>query len=522
MLEYDQIWRWIYKIAAALGRLLGQPVVFVTALAVAGLVIASLLIWSLFRSFKHWNDGWLSTLVDEQLKEATAQGSNFFASALRAVQRRISRPSEMLQQCKHGTFVFMAIAKRYVRAGILSDLRQGYFPTVTSFAVIMIFIVFMVYYTGNQQALKAVASPASWLSPISSDVIDRGTVLTVFGGLVAIIFALIVFVSESIRDAKHAEQRRVLLRTSWLWPLAVGSVMTLMSFMLLSVTKLTLLLFVLLAATTVLSFARVIRAILDPAALASGYSKLLKERTRGVIRASARQRIANGILLSKVGADKDIKFQYALSPSWIGSGDNPYVFIDSVREGRISDINLSELESLFRLLQRHADRLNIRLSPGTGAQVADAGTNLPVRPVGQRTEEGTKPVYLLKRFGQWLQPKSIFSRDSKAILAIPAPLADIPKLLDAVRASLDRVFEFDAHEESSSIFRRELQFTKDQLLAAIRSASLGQVEELKAIYVHIAETFLETMLEFGGGVFGVSSKGRAVKLFRKLERNRLA
>jgi hypothetical protein len=72
-------------------------------------------------------------------------------------------------------------------------------------------------------------------------------------------------------------------------------------------------------------------------------------------------------------------------------------------------------------------------------------------------------------------------------------------MVDEVRSRMIQIFRFSTTESASLEFRREMQSTKDRLVAAIRSAAMGEVEELTATYMLVAEEFLTTLNELGGG-----------------------
>jgi hypothetical protein len=413
--------------------------------------------------------------------------------------------------------LFRAFNEYWAR-GAMDSLGNLYFPTWTSFLLFLILFVCVVHYSSDAAQISSLLSLHTWRARISDR--DGGLthegVMTAYAGLVAVTFALIIFVSESIRDSKHREQRRVLLSASALWPLALCSVLALLSFLFLAVTKISVLVVLALGVATIFSFSRVVRILLDPDLLARARTKLLKGRIKSVITASIHQRIANNELLSKIGEDREIKFKYAFSPSWIGRDEEGYLFVTSAKEGRISDINLVALADLFNYLDQQAKRLGFSLYRKNAGQAETARQDVPVRVAKERESEAGRPVYVLKRYGQWLRPSSIFDRENAAaVFALPGEFGQNSVVVHEVEAAIPRIFRFDKKEEASAAVRREFQATKDQLASAINSSSLGAISELKAEYLQLAETFLEVLQEFGGGYSAEQANRERSSLFER-------
>lgn len=105
---------------------------------------------------------------------------------------------------------------------------------------------------------------------------------------------------------------------------------------------------------------------------------------------------------------------------------------------------------------------------------------------------------LLRRYKEEFHGDLIFTRD-KSVLALPKRLAGNPYVVNEVRAAVVRIFKFSDAQPPSVAFRREMQSTKDRLIAAIRDASLGVIDELRQTFLLVAEEFLITLNDLGGG-----------------------
>ena len=235
---------------------------------------------------------------------------------------------------------------------------------------------------------------------------------------------------------------------------------------------------------------------------------------------SVMERVGNNILLRRIGPDREIKLRYTPSSSWIGERQRDYIFINSSRSGWISDVNFHELRSLADEIERRLNQLGIDLyeRPSTVPEQPSATANVStlggqtVPP--QRQSRVVKEVYILKRYGELIPPNSIFSVKGKAVLALPRALGEDRRFVDDVQTRIWQIFRFSNAEPSSVAFRREMRSTKDQLVAAIRSISLGAVEELRQTYLSVAEEFLETLARLGGGYTAEQARAERGNIFQ--------
>ena len=289
----------------------------------------------------------------------------------------------------------------------------------------------------------------------------------------------------------------MLVRISYLWPLGVAATLIPFGFLWSASRGSTILLEMIVAGITLVSFARVVHALFDPETQMSDRIKFLQARIRGMIFESVRERIGRSILLEHLGPGHPIDtLHYVSSRVWIEDGD--YSFIDASDDGWINDIQLSELKELGDRLDRYA-RENFGFAlreSGPDIQPATSGANPPISPRGPLK---VKKAFLLKRYREEIPPDSIFYGKNRSILAVPEEFAQSPEVLADIDATISHIFRFTKEEPSSVAIRREMQGTKDQLAQAIRDHALGAIDELRQTYLKIAEEFLKQLVELGGG-----------------------
>lgn len=505
----DYSYNLVIKLSVVIWQIIIQPI-FLCSLGISLFILFCFL---LYREYKNWDQGWLSNLIEAQIAQPTKkQESEFDKISLFPITR--GSVLRFIESIKLQILELLKKVISYFKNKVAYDIRHPYLPSVTWLLIFLSISGLFFIFSHNSVPYSNVLHLRNWQSFINRTVEanELSNIISILGGFVSIVFALIIFIAESIRDSKNPEQKRVLLKVSGLWFLVTFTTLSLLNFLWFKVTVLSLILPILIAIGVVRSFWRVILVLIDPEIREENRIKLLKDRIKRIILDSVRERIGNNILLGKIGHDKEIKIEYTFSKRWLDKSAGDYLFIESVEEGWLSDINLVELTKLVRRLEDSAQQLGFSLYLSSTPSLDGDAESGAVKQ-SQSQSGRIKKVYLLKRYGEHLPPSSIFTEDSKVILALPKEFNQDPALIDYVRNLVPHIFRFKKTEPSSNAFRRELQSTKDQLVAAIKSVSLGAIEELKQTYLHLAETFLETIHQFGGGFSAEQAKKERGNIF---------
>lgn len=484
-------------------RILMQPVVFQSLIAVLIIGFG----YYLYREYRKWNKGWLTNLIEEGInasvkKSKTLSKKNFhFSLSWKTF-------GMFLGSAKLFLLEVIGEVRIYFKEKVGYQIRRPYLPSITWLLIFIILFAGFFILSHREVPYSNILSFKNWISFFGNRVINANElplVISVLAGFISMVFALVIFITESIRDSKDPEQKGVLLRASGLWFLITLITFSLLNFLWFKITILSLLLPIFIAIGIIYSFWKVIYILIDKGVWEENKVAVIKDRIKKIVLDSVRERIGNNILLGKIGLDKDIKIEYTLSKGWLDSSASDYIFIESLEDGWLSDINLVELAKLATKLEDSARELgfSLYLEKVPSLESAKAGESVKQ---SKAKKENIKKVYLLKRYGEHLPPSSIFTEDSKVILALPKEFDKDPDTLSYVRNLVPHIFKFKKTEPSSDAFRRELQGTKDQLVSAIKSVSLGAIEELKQTYLHLAETFLEITHQFGGGFSAEQAK----------------
>lgn len=473
-------------------------VAFVTATRwsyfwVVVLAAAALLIFvPIHRSYTQWRKGWLSGLIEDSLNEMRRRR---LAQGTQELTRNLS-PTHIPRWVRHLVFLSIKGAVTYISRDFWVALRAWYLPSLASAAVVVLVLALILFVPNPPQHATVLLHPTLWWSTVSANMASDDSIEKIFEGLIIVVIALIVFVAESIRGSRTSDEKRVLLRISMLWLLALLITAVPFGFLYPPATGLMAALVGFIAVLTAFAFGRVLGNLLSSEASSSAQRAFLRSRIRENIINSARQRVGNRILFDKLGPDKEIRIDSTVSKSWLPGGSAQYVYVDATAAGILSDINLDELGQLAKFLEQKRRELNPVPAP-SGSGVTAAAPRM--RHGGRNQRDRESNAYLIRRFQEQMpEADSIFARD-RSVLAIPRQLAQRPDVIAEARARAGQIFRFSSAAPPSEAFRHEMQSTKDRLIEALRNGAVGEVDDLCQTYLLVAEEFLTTLNELGGG-----------------------
>lgn len=454
-----------------------------------------ILVWTR-KNHEKWSKGWLSELIDKKVAQSKTASKQEVKSkhSIKSIQSFL----------KLYFIEFYDYLKNTLRKKIRSDIKDFHLPSFSTLLLMLIIFGALFFISHKDVPYNSVLDLNKWVPFLSREfkMGDTSNLISIITGLTSIVFALVIFIAESIRDSKNPDQKRVLLKISNLWTLVVFTILALLNFVIFKVNIFSLVFPIVIGGLSIYSFWKIIVHLINPVAQEEDNNLFLKKRIQDNVNESVRERLGNNILFEKVGYDKDIKFEYTFSEKWLTGNMEDYIFIDSVSEGRIVDVNLEELQKLANYLKTEAEKLGFKIYP-TEINIATLDGATARNDI---KKDDYKKIYLLKRFGQYIPPTSIFTDDSKVIFAIPKEFAANESIIKFVRGIIPHIFRFSKNRPSSEIFRKEMKGIKDRVINAIKSTSLGLVEELKQSYLDLAEIFLETIHAYGGGYSAEQAK----------------
>lgn len=340
------------------------------------------------------------------------------------------------------------------------------------------------------------------LQKLSQESNHYQNLIAIHAGIGAIIFALVIFVAESLRDDEVKDRARVLLKESYLFPLAVAEILVFFIFIWGDVSFLSILPVITVGLFTIWSLSKIVLVLLSKYRFAQKRAELLKERLRRSIDLAIDERIGNNILLSKLDG-KDIKLEY--HPFSIDSETKYYCF-HAEKFGTISDINLQELKKLADIVDEEGRKNGFSFGGGEEPQVS----------VGEEgAVEETEPKPLPKNNQRYLMKKfhDVVDEEHRTLICLDKKLfKDTSKLKD-ISALVSSAFVIKPADNFAEEVRYEISGAKDQFISAIENKQLGKTEELVSLYIKLAEGFLEHITKCGGGYSAEQARKERHSLF---------
>lgn len=319
---------------------------------------------------------------------------------------------------------------------------------------------------------------------------DYQNLIAIAAGVGTVIFALIIFVAESLRD--DTERARVLLKESLLYPLSFFGISILLMFLWLDVTYMSVIAIVFLAIFAIFSISQMIKLLLNRSLFLKREQELFKDRVKRSIDNALRLRVGNNIFLKKLEED-----DYNIDYSIFNEEKEGFITISLAKLGVITDINLCALDDLFRRLEELAVKTDLsfrlkRVGRSVDEKSLDVGVDF--------SETGSKeqtPIkgYLLKKLGDEL------TGDKQQALIVPKKLFDSQKTEREAELLVRSVYEISSKPEGSlsEQLRDELNRKKDAAIEALRTGKTGLLREIADLYISAVVSFLEIIKEIGGG-----------------------
>ncbi len=492
-----KIFEKLIKTIYALGNLIIEIIfnrLFILCLMVALFLSLFILIR---KNHEKWNKGWLSELINKKVNQSKTNNKKHEIKSRYSIKHILGLMRLYSIECYE-------YFKNTLRKKIIHDIKDFHLPSVSTLVSMLVFFVFLFFISHNNVPYGSIFDYTKWFYFLDSEFQtgDSSNNISIIAGLTSIVFALVIFIAESIRDSKNSYQKSVLLEISNLWTLVVFTILSLLNFILFKANFFSVIFPIIIGVLSIRSFYKIIIHLINPVTQEDNNNQFLKKRIQDNVNESIRERLGNNIILEKVGYDKDIKFEYTFSTNWLAGNASEYIFIDSISEGRIVDVNLEELQKLVSYLKTEAEKLGFSIYPTETSIASSDG----ITTKKDLKYDDYKKIYLLKRFGEYIPPTSIFTGDSKVIFAIPKEFAANESIVKFVRGIIPHIFRFSKNRPSSEIFRKEMKGIKDRVINAIKSTSLGLVEELKQSYLDLAEIFLETIHTYGGGYSAEQAK----------------
>lgn len=299
--------------------------------------------------------------------------------------------------------------------------------------------------------------------------------VSVHSGVGAIIFALLIFVAESLREEDSKDRARVLLRESMLFPLTLSGLLVFFVFLFGKVNYIAVLPVFGVGVFTIWSVYKTVAILLNRTEFAKMRCKVLRERLRQSLTLSIRARFGRDIFLKKIGVDKKAVYQPTLLPKKHGRT----VFTQK-KYGVVVDIDFCALREIVDII--NGTYYEGRILPEMSTDINKISEE------AIRAQEGQK-LFINTMFYEQVYPESI-------LCYVDGELNG-PDLKE-IQLIVERAFDVRPAHGISDEVRNEVAGIKDQMLDAISSGHTGKVEELYQIYLELCDEFAESLSRYSG------------------------
>lgn len=315
--------------------------------------------------------------------------------------------------------------------------------------------------------------------------------IAIHAGIGTIIFALLIFVAESLRDDETKDRARVLLRESFLFPLSVAEIVGFFIFIWGNVNIWAVIPLIIVAVLTIASLWRLLLVLLSKARFSKKRLQLLKDRIKKSINLAISERFGNNILLGSLG---DGKIELKYYPFSLDDENASHHVFFADKTGVVTNIRLDKLDKFAKLVEKNANENGFsfysdKVKPA--ASIASAGAGTSEGDVIKFTQCDRQ--YLGKRF------KDSIGEDNQVLLAVDKRCVKDPEVLKELLVLSKEIFTVKKEENFSEEIKLEINGLTDQFIAAIEAKKLGRIEELSKTYSALADSFLEAINACGGG-----------------------
>ncbi len=316
--------------------------------------------------------------------------------------------------------------------------------------------------------------------------------IAIHSGIGAVIFALLIFVAESLRDDDTKDRARVLLRESFLFPLTVLEILVFFVFCWWDVNTLSLLSVVLVAVLTIASLWRLLAVLLNKSKFNAKRLGLLQDRINQEINSAVEERYANNILLQGLGEDK-IELDY--NPfSLDGDEANGRHLFNSEKNGTIIDIRLDKLKEFAEIVEEEANKKGFSFYKNKVKKDSEtAGVERAIAQTAVTLLQQKDKEYIHKKYHDAVE------EDHKLLMSVDASVVNDPIVLARLTKLVKDIFIIKQADNFSEEIRLDIAGLRDQFIAAIIEEKNGKVEDLAKMYIALAENFLKAISSHGGG-----------------------
>lgn len=381
----------------------------------------------------------------------------------------------------------------YIQQKLVNPIRQIYYPSTISLIATILFSIAIFYLPGENLSNKDL------LVYLESNYYQN--FIAIHAGIGAIILAFLILVAETSDSGKNHNKARLILKETWLFPLATLEILSLLLFAIGNKSLGSVLSIFTIGLLTIRAIYKVTELFINRYSLQEKERELMNDRFSTRLDQAIKERIATNTLLEYLEQS-----EYAIDYSYFRPSKENIKAISLSKKGVLNDIHLGKLEKLLRDIEKEANQLglSIKKSPQKDKKASKITTTVT-------DQEGQKfmsvEVSILKLIGG-----QIFD-DSREILALPKSLFEIQDLKNKIQRSVDSIFIVKPEDSIEKEIRLELDEAKDKAFSAIQDSKVGILSSVMDTYVGLVDQFLNIFQSYGGGYTSESARKERNSLF---------
>ncbi len=431
--------------------------------------------------------------------------------------------------------------KSHFRQKVIDSFKTIYKPSITSFLYVFLLVaLFFVgaHYISSEACTVEIVSKITPANGLNLHYIFENICFTEFGGiktpyidiesnhyqnLIAIhsgigviIFSLIIFIAEGLRDEKNRDTGRILLRQSYLWPLVVAEILVFFIFIWWKVTFLSVIPIFIIALFSIISLARIVLVLINKHKFKLMRIALYKERFLESIDLEVTKRIGNNILvgnLAKFDEEEDendpnkIKLQF--NPFAPYRDEEKYYELTSPNAGVICNINLRALNELAEKLEEEARKKGFTFASGKKikSDISDYDTTETSSTTQSQIENSkNRERYCTQEFLATVEK-------GDTLICFDKKLVD-EQSVEKLQKLIPKIFKVCKEKTSfNEQVVEELHDLTDESLLAVKEHEERRFERLTEFFVELSIGFLEELKKYGGGFSNKQAKQERGAIF---------
>lgn len=367
----------------------------------------------------------------------------------------------------------------YVQQKIVNPIKQIYYPSVISLFATIVFSLVVFHLPGEN------ISNDAFIKYLESNYYQN--FIAIHAGIGAIILAFLILVAETSDAGNNHNKARLILKETWLFPLATLEILSLLLFAIGNKSFGSIISIFVIGFLTIRAIYKVTELFINRYLLQEKERDLVNDRFSAKLDQAVKERIATNTLLEYFE-----KSEFAIDYSYFRPSKENVKAISLAKKGILKDIHLGKLEKLLSEIEKEANRIDRTIKKSPQAEKKASRITNTITSKDGKTLTPVQ-VSVLKIIGGQIVD------DSKEIISIPKSLFEVEEIRKRIQKSVDSIFIVETEDTAEKEIRLELDEMKDKAFSAIEDSKVGILSSVMDTYVGLVGQFLNVFESYGGG-----------------------